>query len=145
MNTESIIKQVELFAGLSQKNLKQVANLCKTRTFKKDEYLVRQGDEGLGIFIITKGRVKVEKKVADGKTLEMATHGPGEFIGEMSVLDGSVRTADVVAVMDCECLVLLSWDFKSLMKSYPEIALEILPVVVKRFRETNERLISIVS
>ena len=59
----------------------------------------------------------------------------------MSVLDGAVLTADVVAVEDTECYAIVSWDFNSLMRSYPEIALEILPVIVKRFRETNEKLV----
>jgi len=143
MSYETIIGKVELFSALSPKYLKKVAGLCKPRTFKAGEYIVRQGDEGLGLFIITKGRVRVSKKISDGKVLDIATHGPGEFIGEMSVLDGALRTADVIADTDCECLVLLAWDFNSLMKTNPAIALEILPVVVKRFRETNEKLINL--
>ena len=75
-----------------------------------------------------------------GERLELATHGPGEVVGEMSVLDGAQRTADVIAIADTRCLVLSSWDFKSFMEAHPEVALEILPVVVRRFRETNTAL-----
>jgi CRP-like cAMP-binding protein len=142
MNTEEIIAKVELFSALSPKHRKQVAGLCKVRSFNAGDYIVRQGEEGLGLFIITKGKVRVEKEISGGSAIEIASHGPGEFIGEMSVLDGAVRTANVIAATDCECLVLLSWDFNSLMKSHPEIALEILPVLVRRFRETNEKLLT---
>ena len=142
MGYETFLEKIELFSALSPKYLKKIAGLCKERNFKQGEYLVRQGEEGLGLFLVTAGKVQVEKKTAGGKTLEIASHGPGELIGEMSVLDGALRTADVRAVTDCQCLVLLSWDFNALMKTHPEIALEILPVVVKRFRETNDKLLS---
>ena len=61
----------------------------------------------------------------------------------MSVLDGATRTADVVAVERTTCLVLASWAFNSFMEAHPEVALQILPVVVKRFRETNEALMGL--
>jgi len=141
MKPEEFLRKVELFADLSQKNLGRVAKLCTQRSYKAGETIVKQGSPGIGLFIITSGRVKIVKHTKDGSDLEIATHGSGEFIGEMSVLDGAVRTANVVAVEDTECFAIVSWDFNSLMRSYPEIALEILPVIVKRFRETNEKLV----
>ncbi len=141
MKAELFLEKVELFSGLSQRNLARVAKLCTVRSYKAGEEIVRQGSPGLGLFIITSGKVKVVKETKDGRSLDIATHGAGEFIGEMSVLDGAVRTASVIAVEDTECFAIVSWDFNSLMKSYPEIALEILPVIVKRFRETNDKLI----
>lgn len=141
MKPEEFLRKVELFADLSQKNLGRVAKLCTQRSYKAGEAIVKQGSPGIGLFIITSGTVKIVKTTKEGKQLEIATHGPGEFIGEMSVLDGAVRTADVIAVEDTECFAIVSWDFNSLMRSYPEIALEILPVIVKRFRETNEKLV----
>lgn len=141
MKPEEFLKRVELFADLSQKNLTRVAKLCTQRSYKAGEAVVEQGSPGVGLFIITAGKVKIVKTTKSGEQLEIATHGPGEFIGEMSVLDGAVRTASVVAVEDTECYAIVSWDFNSLMRSYPEIALEILPVIVRRFRETNEKLI----
>ena len=145
MKPEEFLKNVELFADLSQKNLGRVAKLCTQRSYKAGERIVQQGSPGIGLFIITSGKVKIVKTTKEGKSLEIATHGPGEFIGEMAVLDGALRTANVVAVDDTECYAIVSWDFNSLMRSYPEIALEILPVIVKRFRETNEKLIGSIS
>ena len=95
--------------------------------------------------MIVSGSVQIIKKTAGGDEFEIAVTGPGDFIGEMSVLNGALRSASVIAVEDTNCLALVSWDFKALMNNNPEIALEILPVVVERFRETNEKLLSMSS
>jgi CRP/FNR family transcriptional regulator, cyclic AMP receptor protein len=134
------LKAVSLFGSLSQRFLGGIAKSCVEREFAAGETIVRQGNPGVGLFVIVSGRVKVVKTNDAGRKMELATHGPGEVVGEMSVLDGANRTADVVAVEDATCLVLSAWDFRSFMEAHPEVALEILPVVVKRFRETNEAL-----
>jgi CRP/FNR family cyclic AMP-dependent transcriptional regulator len=134
------LKAVPLFGTLGPRFLTGIAKACTERDFDSDEVLVKQGNPGVGLFIIVRGRVKIVKTSEQGEAIELATHGPGEVIGEMSVLDGARRTADVVAIQPTTCLVLSSWDFKSFMETHPEVALEILPVVVKRFRETNAAL-----
>ena len=134
------LKAVSLFSSLSPRFLNGIARSCVERNFSADEPIVRQGNPGVGLFVIVSGKVKIVKTNEQGERLELATHGPGEVIGEMAVLDGANRTADVIAVEDTRCLVLSSWDFRSFMEAHPEVALEILPVVVKRFRETNEAL-----
>jgi CRP-like cAMP-binding protein len=141
MNTQEFLEQVPLFAGLSHKHLQGLAKACTERSYKADDVIVHQGNPGVGLFIITAGKVKIVKTNEDGNRFELAEHGPGEVIGELAVLDGAARTADVIAVEDTTCLVLASWAFNSFMQSHPEVALEILPVVVKRFRETNEALL----
>lgn len=110
------------------------------RRGEPDDVIVKQGNPGIGLFIIVDGKVKIVKTTEAGTRMELATHGPGEVVGEMSALDGANRSADVVAVEKTRCLVLSAWDFKAFMESHPEVALEILPVVVKRFRETNTAL-----
>jgi len=134
------LKAVSLFGSLSQRFITGIAKSCVERQFDAGEALVRQGNPGVGLFVIVSGKVKVVKTNDAGERLELATHGPGEVIGEMSVLDGANRTADVIAVEDTTALVLSAWDFRSFMESHPEVALQILPVVVKRFRETNDAL-----
>ena len=143
MNIVEPLRDVPLFSNLTDKNLKRVAKLCKVREYQPDEIIVHQGDEGVGLFVITAGKVKIVKKGADGKEIDIATHGPGEFFGEFSVIDGAPRTANVVAVEPSICLVVVSWDFRALMESHPRIALQIMPILVTRFRETNERLLAL--
>ena len=143
MQTQEIadaLKAVTLFHSLSPRFVNGIAKSCVERAFAAGDMLVKQGNPGVGLFVIVSGKVQVEKTNEQGEKLEIATHGAGEVIGEMAVLDGANRTADVVALEDTNTLVLSAWDFKSFMESHPEVALEILPVVVQRFRETNAAL-----
>ena len=143
MTNEDFLKRIDLFSGISSRYLKAIGRMCTEREFSKGENLVTQGEEGVGMFIIVSGRVKIVKKTQQGDSLDIATHGPGEFIGEMTVIDGAPRSASVVALEDTKCLVLTSWDFRAFIKTHPEVAVEILPVIVRRFRETNEKLIGL--
>ena len=138
MDKLQFLRCVTLFSGLEDTYLKQIAEYCAPRSYKKGEMIIRQGSPGVGLFIISSGKVKIIKELSSGDKLEIATHGPGDFVGEMAVIDNAVRTANVVAEEDTECLVITAWDFKARMKAHPEIALELLPVVVRRFRETNK-------
>ena len=111
MDTVEALRKVSLFSELNERNLKLLAKSCKNRTFEAGEYLVKQNDDGIGLFVIMSGKVKVTKTTGDGSEIDIATHGPGDFIGELSVLDGAKRTASVVAVEKTECALLTSWDF----------------------------------
>jgi len=143
MDKEELLKKVGLFSGLKKRALKSLAEFCVERPFKKGETLVKQGDSGIGMYIIVSGKVKIVKQTANGDEMEVAVHGPGDFFGEMSVLDDAPRSASVIALEDTECLLLTAWVFKARMEEQPEIALNILPVVVKRFRETNEKFLTL--
>ena len=143
MDKVELLSKVDLFSGLKKKAIQSLAEFCVERSFKKDEILVKQGDSGIGLYIIASGKVKIVKETADGSELEIAVQGPGDFFGEMTVLDNAPRSASVIAIEDTDCLLLTSWVFKSRMEVQPEIALMVLPVVVKRFRETNERLLAL--
>jgi CRP/FNR family cyclic AMP-dependent transcriptional regulator len=143
MDREELLKRVDLFSGLKTKDLKSLATSCVNRSYKKGESLVQQGEPGRGLYVLLEGKVKIVKKTAGGDQLEIAVLGPGDFFGEMSVLDDAPRSASVIAVENTECFVLTAWDFNAKMERNPEIALKILPVVVQRFRETNDRLLAL--
>lgn len=143
MDKEQALAKVGLFENFNPKYLKGIAGICTERNFKPGEYLMKQGESGIGLFIILSGRVRIEKTDASGKEVEIAENGPGDIMGEMAVFDGSPRSASVKAISDTACLVLASWEFNSFLKAHPEAALELLPIVVKRFRETNDALIGL--
>jgi len=143
MDKEALMRKVELFSGLRERDIKSLSEYCVECTFTKDETLLNQGEPGVGLYIIISGKVKIVKKTISGDALEIAAHGPGDILGEITVLDNAPRSASVIAVENTECLYLSAWDFKARMKQHPEIALKVLPVVVKRFRETNERLLAL--
>ncbi len=141
MEKHELLRNVSLFADLSVSHLKTLAKSCKERSFAAGETIVRQGNPGIGLFVLTRGRVHVRKTNEDGSEFTVAEHGPGEVVGEMSVIDGAPRSASVVAVDDTEALVLPSWAFNSFLEAHPQVALHILPIVVRRFRETNDALL----
>jgi CRP-like cAMP-binding protein len=143
MNYESALAKVSLFANLEPKHIKGLAQISTERHFAAGEHLMKQGEDGIGLFIIMSGKVKIEKTDASGKQVELASNGPGDVMGELAVLDGAKRTATVTATEPTTCLVLASWEFTSFMKVHPEVAIQILPIVVTRFRETNDALIGV--
>ncbi|MBW1998743.1 MAG: cyclic nucleotide-binding domain-containing protein [Deltaproteobacteria bacterium] len=143
MEREELLKRVGLFSGLKDSDIRSLAEFCTERSFKKGDTMVTQGEPGVGLFIIEAGKVKILKRTLSGHDLEVAVLGPGEFFGEMSVLDDAPRSASVVALENTVCLFLTAWDFNARLKVHPEIALQILPFVVRRFRETNERLLAL--
>jgi CRP/FNR family transcriptional regulator, cyclic AMP receptor protein len=141
MDKEQALAKVRLFKRLNPKFIKGLAGIATERTFLPGDYLMRQGESGIGLFILLSGKVRVEKTDDSGRTVEIAENGPGEILGEMAVFDGAPRSASVAASMETTCLVLASWEFNAFLKAHPEAALELLPIVVERFRETNEALI----
>ncbi|MGQ9629230.1 MAG: Crp/Fnr family transcriptional regulator [bacterium] len=143
MKREDMLRKVEIFSDLNDRLLRALANACTEQSYAEGETLVKQGEGGVGIFFITSGKVKVVKETSGGEKFDVAVMGPGEFFGEMSVLDDAPRSASVIAEEDTKCLILTSWDFRGIMKNHPEIALGVLPVVVKRFRETNAKLLEL--
>lgn len=140
MDKEKELEKVGLFENLNAKYIKGLAGIATERSFKPGDYLMKQGESGIGLFILISGKVRIEKTDASGKSVEIAENGPGEIMGEMAVFDGAPRSASVVAAADTVCLVLASWEFNSFLKAHPEAALEILPILVRRFRETNDAL-----
>jgi CRP/FNR family cyclic AMP-dependent transcriptional regulator len=140
---EEILQQVDLFANLQPDYLKLLAGSFVRRAYEAGTVIVEQGAEGIGLMVIVAGNVQVLKKPASGEDFKIATMGPNEFFGELTVLDNAPRSASVVAMESTECLVLSSWAFKAAMETHPQIALQVLPVVVSRYRETNAKLMEL--
>jgi len=126
--TESL-RRVPLFAGLDRKELELLAKLAKEQRYEPGATIVKTGASGHGLYIIKEGNVSV---VRDGK--KVASMGPGQFFGEISVLDGGPRTADVRADTDTVCLTLISWEIKPLLMDNAAISYKMLLEMVKRLR-----------
>jgi CRP/FNR family transcriptional regulator, cyclic AMP receptor protein len=129
--TESL-RRVPLFAGMDRKELELLAKLIKEQSYSAGATIVKSGAGGHGLYIIKEGRVSV---VRDGQTI--ATLGPGQFFGEISVLDGGPRTADVRADADTVCLTLISWEVKPLLMDNASITYKMLLEMVRRIRSQS--------
>ncbi len=134
--TVDLLKEVPLFSSLSTKQLKSVVKTAKEKDFAEGKTIVKEGEEKkAGFYLILDGQVEVKQgdKILD-------KFSTGQFFGEMAVLDGQPRSADVVATEDTECLLLTNWDIKALIKTYPDIAMSIIAELARRLRKTNATL-----
>jgi CRP-like cAMP-binding protein len=131
--TIELLSKTQLFAGVDAEGLGMIANRIRELDVPADRVIARQGEIGTGFFVIADGMVRV---VRDGETL--AELGPGDFFGELSVLDGKPRNAQVVSTEPTVCLALASWDFEAVVAEQPSVALAILRELAGRLRETTD-------
>ena len=135
MGREDLLKSVPIFSELGRGDLSRLAKLMVERTVKSGDAVIEENDQAAGFFVVSSGKLEVERQ---GKTL--ASYGPGDFFGEMALFEGFPRSATVRAVEDSELLAMTRWDFTAELKNHPQIALGMLPVLVRRLRETDQRL-----
>jgi CRP/FNR family transcriptional regulator, cyclic AMP receptor protein len=136
--TDSIgqLKKVPLFAGLDRKELEMLSHLLKEHRYKPGTTIVQDGSAGHGLYVIKEGNVAVKRA---GRTI--AKLGPGEFFGEIAVLDDGPRTADVVAETDTVCLTLISWEVRPLLMENASITFKMLMELVRRQRTERPRVV----
>jgi CRP/FNR family transcriptional regulator, cyclic AMP receptor protein len=123
-----------LFAGVAPSDLSAVAGRAVEVDFPANHVIARQGEIGTGFFLVVSGSVRVIRGGED-----VAKLGPGEFFGELSVLDGLPRVAQVVTAEPTRCLALASWDFEQALTESPTLALSILRGLATRLRSVTEQ------
>ena len=136
MGREEMLKNVPIFSELGRRDLGRLGKLMVPRPVKAGEVIIKEGDQAAGFFVISSGKVEVVHDV-DGNAEKLAELGPGDFFGEMALFEGFPRNATVRAVDDTECLAMTRWDFTAEMKNHPEIAVGMVPVLVRRLREVE--------
>ena len=129
-----LLASCRLFSAVEPTDLAAVANRAIEVDFPANHVIARQGEIGTGFFLIVSGSVRV---IRGGE--EVAVLGPGDFFGELSVLDGQPRVAQVVTVEPTRCLGLASWDFEQALLESPSLALSILRGLAARLRTLTEQ------
>ncbi len=140
MEPEQLLEQVPIFSGLDRKHIKQLSRIMVPRTFKTGDVIIKEGDQGAGVFVVTSGKVEVVRGASGGKLQVLNTLGPGDFFGEMALFEGFPRSATVRCLEDTELLAMTRWDFRAELSSHSEIAMAVLEAVVRRLREADARL-----
>ena len=131
----ALMKRTPIFSRLKESGLKSVLKSAVQKKSPAGTKLVEEGKGGVGFYLILEGTAEV---IREGEKL--AELGAGNFFGELSVIDGAPRTADVIAMTDTYCLVITQWAMKSLIENHPEIAQGMLDELVRRLRATDEAL-----
>lgn len=130
------LKHVPLFSDLDRRSLEAIANAAVEQTYTAGQEIVRQGDSGVGAFIIKKGKVEAVQD-RSGHQHKLAELKTGDVFGEMALLDEFPRSATVRAIEPTTCLGIQRWHFKGILESHPQIALALLPVLTKRLRNAE--------
>lgn len=133
-----LLEQTPLFAGLSTDEREELAGYLQKRKYRANEALFYEGDNGNHLFIIDSGRVSISSRSAEGREVLVALLGPGEIIGELSLLDGQPRSAEARAVEGTSAYVLSADALEQCMKRYPSVSSALLRVLAGRLRRTDE-------
>lgn len=132
----SRLKQVPLFSSLDEEALSLLARSCRQRTYPARRTLFHQDDPGHTLYIILSGHVSIQRTTASGETVHIAERGPGDHFGEMALLEGGIRSADVTTNDACDLLMLDRAEFLRCLERSPELALTIITSLSKRLRES---------
>ena len=123
---------VPLFSQLSKKDVKRVAASLKERTFPAGDTITAEGQSGVGFFIIEEGTATISRGGERVREL-----GPGDYFGEIALIDNGPRSATIVAGTDLRCQGMTAWDFRPLVQTHPEIAWPLLEAMVARLRQAE--------
>ncbi len=130
------LKKVPWFAELDDRSLEAIANAAVEQTYAAGQDILRQGDTGVGAFIIRSGKVQIVQE-RGGREQVLSTGGPGEVLGEMALLDEFPRSASARAIEPTTCLGIQRWHFLGILESHPQIALALLPILSRRIRRAE--------
>jgi CRP-like cAMP-binding protein len=141
---EKLLLEVPIFSQLSQRELRQVCSIVHRRHYAPGEYIFTQGDPGLGMYVIERGKVEIIFQDDSGAEKKLALLADGDFFGDLSLLDESPRSATAVAQIDSKIIGFFRPDLVALLSRSPKLGTKILfklgEVIGTRLRVTNEQL-----
>ena len=135
-----LLKRVPLFEGLNDAELSGLSQVALLRVFPKDRVVIMAEEEGDSLFVIHRGKVKVSIVSEDGREVILSILGKGNFFGEMSLLDGNPRSANVTTMEEAELLMVRRADFLRFIQNTPQIAIKLLSVLAGRLRKTDRKI-----
>lgn len=135
MAHESFLARVPIFSNCTPEEIAAIDEVTQEQAFQPGQIIVSQGTPGQAFYMVLSGRVEI---IRDNNSL--GAFRPGDFFGEMALLDSAPRSATIRAIEPTTCLMLSSWDFKRLLERHPSIAIKLLEVLSRRLRVADERL-----
>ncbi|HCA80507.1 MAG TPA: Crp/Fnr family transcriptional regulator [Bacteroidetes bacterium] len=139
----SFLENVPIFAELEEPELKKIEKLGLRKKYKKGNIVVLEKEMGAALFVIISGKVKIVRTDEDGREVILSIFGPGEFFGEMSLLDGLARSASVVALAKAELFMIHRRDFLKLLQEHPQVAISLLGELTTRLRKADTQIKSL--
>jgi len=143
MNKIKLLQSVSLFWDLTEKELGYISEKMVLRHYEAGQMILLEASEGEQCFFVTEGSVKITRLSKDGREVILAILNDGDFFGEMSLLDGESRSANVIALDDTKVLTLNRNDFLLVIKEYPQIAIQLLKEMALRLRKSDRQIASL--
>ena len=143
MNKIELLKSVSIFWDLNEDELGHIAAKMVTKHFENGNYIFLEDSEGEQCFFVLEGSVKVTRLSKDGREVILAMLNEGDFFGEMSLLDGESRSANVIALEKTKVLTLDRNDFIEVVNDYPQIAVQLLKELARRLRKSDRQIASL--
>ena len=128
------LRRVPLFAGLSDEEFRELETIFQPRAYRKNQVIFVEEETGEYMYVVIAGKVKASKTSATGKETLLAIHQPGDFFGEMSLLDGKTSPATVSAMEDCKIAIISRADFQRLLMRNERVVSQIIQVLCSRLR-----------
>ena len=144
MSATAVLERIPLFNQLAPGELQRVVEVTRERTYPKNSVILFEDDPGDALYVVAQGQVKVVLIGEDGREVILSVLGPGEFFGEMALIDDEPRSAHVIAMEDSSLLVLRREDFQGILKQSPGIAVALLRELSRRLRRVDEKVGSLV-
>jgi CRP/FNR family transcriptional regulator, cyclic AMP receptor protein len=138
VNDSSYLRQVDIFANLSEEDAQELMAVARKRSFRAGEVIFHRDDPGQVLYVIKEGKVKIALISPDGQEISLVVFGKGECFGEFALLDGEPRSADAIALDKVECYTLQRSDFQNAIMKHPTIAIQVLEVLSRRLRKTDQ-------
>jgi CRP/FNR family cyclic AMP-dependent transcriptional regulator len=136
----AVLKAVPLFSSCPDEQLRMLAAVVTRKSTPRSTTVMASGDVTDSLYIVLSGRLKVLMSDAEGKEVILSILGPGEFFGEMGLLDDSPRSASVVSIEPCELLSITKRDFKKCLAENFAMALAVMRGLVRRLREADRKI-----
>ena len=128
------LSKVPIFSGVKEKELRKLAERMMERTFSEGDTITEEGKSGVGFFVIEQGDATVSIRGEIVRTL-----GPGDWFGEIALIDDGPRSATIVAGTDLRCRGMTAWEFRPFVQEHPEVAWPLLETLAARLREAEVR------
>jgi len=135
-----MLRSVPLFASFAEEPLRTLTTVVTRRSVTRGTIIMAAGDPTDSLYIVLSGRLKVMMSDADGKEVILTILGPGEFFGEMGLIDDAPRSASVIAIEPCELLAITRRDFRKCLAENVEMSMAVMRGLVRRLREADRKI-----
>ncbi|MDR3611626.1 MAG: Crp/Fnr family transcriptional regulator [Ignavibacteriaceae bacterium] len=141
--SNDFLKYVPIFSDLNDATIEQISKIGVRKSFKKDSVVMFEHETGSALFVIVEGKVKISRVSEDGREVILSILNDSDFFGEMAILDGFARSANVTAMEDSEIYIIQRNDFIALLQDHPEISIALLNELTQRLRAADLKIKSL--